>query len=389
MAGAANGVGTLVVSLVASQEPYPGGVVTVTGPSGTVTDAYTTKSVLTAPAENKPGDMVPVTVTGFGASESVKLNLDATTVATVTTNSVGTWSGTVKMQPYFGSHVLTATGLTSGASKTANMDFDAWIKLTPPNGPVGTVVQVSSGPGWVPNAQAHVFWRSGNVGNPKVGGAGWVIYSFTIPDGSAGSSYPVKVTDDGLGLSATANFLVGSAGNNPPQLSSVTLSPTKAYPTTPITAQANGVSDPEGDPVTLHYAWTVNGNPVAANDNAVLPTTKFTGNDSVAVSVTPTDSKGASGTPVASTPKVVSWNITAITGYPGQSKALNAFGFTPGETVDFRMDSPTGPVMWTYTADSSGEVHQTVTLPPPSPAAPTCCTARAARAGSPDPGRSP
>jgi hypothetical protein len=214
--GVANAAGTVVVNLTASQEPYPGGSVTASAPSGTAVDAFTTKAVLSAPAENKPGDLVPVTVTGFGPNESVKLNLDTTTVATVTTNSVGTWSGTVKMTPYFGDHTLTAIGVTTGASKTLNMDFDPWLTLTPANGPVGTSVQVSSGPGWVPGSTVQLFWRGKLQATVQVGAYGWVIQTLVIPDGSPGSSYTVKLTDTVLVKTATAEFTVtGGLGPNP------------------------------------------------------------------------------------------------------------------------------------------------------------------------------
>src|SRR5439155_12010613 len=134
--------GSVSVTLASPAEPYPGGVVTATAGSGTLTDGYNTSSrfYMTA-TTSEPGQSVPVTLTGYGASETVKFTIDGTQVSTGTTDAKGSLSASVPMTSTFGSNkTVAATGLTSGVTGSGKLDLPGFVTVTPTSGPVGTVV---------------------------------------------------------------------------------------------------------------------------------------------------------------------------------------------------------------------------------------------------------
>ncbi len=71
--------------------------------------------------------------------------------------------------------------------------------------------------------------------------------SVTATDDQGGTSDPV-----GMGL--VVNFA--------PVAGTVALSPDPVYTMQTLHASPSGFSDPDGNPMTYHYAWTCNGNPV-------------------------------------------------------------------------------------------------------------------------------
>lgn len=69
----------------------------------------------------------------------------------------------------------------------------------------------------------------------------------------------VATAVDGLGLMASATAAFG-AENRPPNTPTVSISPTSPDPADPLRcALTTPASDPDGDPVSLSYAWTVDG----------------------------------------------------------------------------------------------------------------------------------
>jgi hypothetical protein len=155
-------------------------------------------------------------------------------------------------------------------------------------------------------------------------------------------------------------------GDRPPTIGSCTIDPTVVYVTSAPDVTCSGVKDPDGDPVTLHYAWTVNGDPVGT-DSPNLPNSSFTANDSIDVTVTPVDDHGAIGTPASADPEVVLWNVTATgTASPAGNLPIRGGGFGTSEQVDVRLDSPTGPLVATIGSDTNGTLPFTnVAMPSP------------------------
>lgn len=78
--------------------------------------------------------------------------------------------------------------------------------------------------------------------------------------------------------------------NSPPEVTSLVLSPTTPYTDDTLSA-AVSASDPEGDTITLAYAWTVNG--AAVSTAPTLAGSAFAKGDVVELTVTPSDADGA------------------------------------------------------------------------------------------------
>jgi len=363
---AADSTGSVNVSVISPAEPFPGGNATASAPSGVVTDPYTTLARFTAPASAEPGDQMPVTLTGFAPGEQVNANFDAAPVTqTYTASAAGSVTSTLFLDTTFGTHDVTMTGVTSGTVKTAfRISMPQWMTITPPSGPVGTVVSVSSTYGWVPGSTVHLYWGSTVVKDVTADANGSVGTTFTIPTHALGD-VTMKLKDDILLLTATATFTVTNSAGHPPTIASASISG-KAYVNQTLTAVASGVSDPDGDTVTLHYAWTVNG-AAAGTDSSTLMSTTVHGGDVVAVTIGTVDSTGLTGGSATSPGLTMAWNVVAGSGVPGGTVggvSANALG--AAETVDVHMDSTTGVIVRTATTDASGKMpNGSITLPSP------------------------
>ena len=114
-----------------------------------------------APDTGEPQQTVDVSVTGFGASENVNVKLDGTTELTMATDQWGSADGSLLLDTTFGRHSISFVGTSSGVVRNKSILLKQWVNLDPNSGPTGTVVHVTSGPGWKPGERVQV----------KVGGA--------------------------------------------------------------------------------------------------------------------------------------------------------------------------------------------------------------------------
>ena len=120
--------------------------------------------------------------------------------------------------------------------------------------------------------------------------ANLVIAPFTVPDMPPGDVV-VGMQDDILGFKPTTTFTVTTGGNDhPPSIQGASISG-RPFVNSTFTAVATGVSDPDDDPVTLHYAWTINGT-AAGTDSSTFSSTALRGGDALDVAITPVDSGG-------------------------------------------------------------------------------------------------
>ncbi len=87
--------------------------------------------------------------------------------------------------------------------------------------------------------------------------------------------------------SMTASITV-TAANNPPEVFDVTLSPSPAFTDDVVSASASSW-DPDGDPVTLSYSWSVNGNTISETGSTLAGSSWFEKGDQIVVEVTPND----------------------------------------------------------------------------------------------------
>ena len=118
-----------------------------------------------------------------------------------------------------------------------------------------------------------------------------------------GQVWQVVVTpsdDDRAGDSATATAVIG---NEAPVVDSLTVSPSEPDTSTALSAYAV-TSDPNGDDVTLTWAWTGNGTELVSETSSQLTSDNFAKGDVITVTATPNDG-WIDGEPVTSDPVTI------------------------------------------------------------------------------------
>lgn len=98
-------------------------------------------------------------------------------------------------------------------------------------------------------------------------GLGTAYTSPDVPGGTVrGEQWEVTVVPSdpwGTGAGATATVVIGNA---PPTVDSASLSPNPAYVGDTLTCTAGALQDPEDDPVTVGWAWEVNGSRIPVTE---------------------------------------------------------------------------------------------------------------------------
>jgi hypothetical protein len=266
------------------------------------------------------------------------------------------------MTALFGiNRTVAATGATSGATGSGKIDLPAFVNVTPGSGGPGTHLTITSGPGWTVGDHVTITWGgSTTIGTFTADATGTVSTPYTVPSNASGV-VTVKATDTALGFSPTFSFNVSDGA---PKITSASISPSRPFTSSVLTAVANGVSDPDGDALTYHYAWTVNSAP-AGTDGPTLSPSTFTAGASVAVTITVVDPFGLSASATA-TPVPVAWNlIPQKAAVPGGTVVIKSSGFAPNETVDLHLGSTTGAVVGSGPADATGFASITISVPTP------------------------
>jgi hypothetical protein len=206
--GIADASGTVTVGLLSPPEPAPGGSVLASGQAGTVGAPYTVLARLTLPATAKPGVGLPVTVTGYGASETVDAFLDTLpTTQKLVTDPNGSAGGQIVLSPRWGEHTILMKGGASGVAKSGSVNFPAWILLTPSSGPVGVQFTATSGPGWIPGQDVQFWFGSKLIRTVKADSVGRVSTTYTVPQRKTGA-VTVKFKDPNLPTQAATSFTV-------------------------------------------------------------------------------------------------------------------------------------------------------------------------------------
>ena len=147
------------------------------------------------------------------------------------------------------------------------------------------------------DAEGYLYtWkRNGSVisgqGGPTLGGANFAKNQVITVE-----VRPFDGTSAGSAVVSNAVTVV----NSPPQLASVTLAPSGGGTPvrgTALVASSTGVTDADGDVVTVRHEWTVNGAAVQGVSGNILSGMSFSRGDTVAVVATPDDGT-LSGLPV-------------------------------------------------------------------------------------------
>jgi hypothetical protein len=204
----ADGNGTAAIALVSPPEPAPGDRVTASAGSGTARVSYKTAARLTTVDSAAPYTTVRVTVTGMQSREHVTASLDASPIQTSTADAFGSLDTDVPVATTFGKHELAMAGQESGIQLTGKIDFPATIQLSRDGGPIGTVVQINSGPGWSPNSVVHLTWRANTpIADLTADDRGAVAYEWTVPSRAPGE-VAVNLVDDVLKIKVSTTFTI-------------------------------------------------------------------------------------------------------------------------------------------------------------------------------------
>jgi hypothetical protein len=271
--------------------------------------------------------------------------------------------------------VMMFAGIPAGDGSGSTALNDTWFLRDVP--PVVANAVISPDPAFQGTGLGLTFGTSTGGYRTVTKQIEWYVNDVVVPDdhdirlevgkfGNGDQVYArVREIDDLAVLGPWVYSQTVLIGNRAPIVNSVSLNPVTAYTSSTMTAVANGVSDPEGDPVTLHYEWTVNGQALAGVDAATLTPDHFQANDVVHVTVTAVDDHGATSDPDVSVDRTIKWNLVPRNAIaPGRTVGVNGGGYAANERVDVHMDSPTGPAVGSGNADSTGAVTGLqITLP--------------------------
>jgi hypothetical protein len=193
--------GSVVIHSVSPPESHDGDHLAVTAGSWSHSVFFRGIPVQHAPDTGQPQQTVDVSVTGFGASENVNVKLDGVTKLTMSTDQWGSADGSLLLDTTWGRHSISFVGSRSGLVRNKSILLKQWVTLDPTTGPTGTVVHVTSGPGWKPGEKVQVKVGGVLQTTATADGNGVVDTDVTIARKVLG---PVHVSLTGLTLKLTA-----------------------------------------------------------------------------------------------------------------------------------------------------------------------------------------
>jgi hypothetical protein len=212
----ADATGSVVITMTSPELAWPGGTATATAPSGSATASYSVLARFTSPAVGVPLAPAPITLMGYGSAETVNVTFDGSpNTQTFLTDAYGSLRTDLILPSTFGRHLITMAGATSGVARTNAVTLPASMTIVPASGPVGTVVTVQSGPGWVPGSTVDLIWQASTLVTTLTADAGGTVHTtFAIPPRLPGP-VTIKLTSPALpGIIATTQFTI-TAGTSP------------------------------------------------------------------------------------------------------------------------------------------------------------------------------
>ena len=275
------------------------------------------------------------------------------------------YSGSTAVQPGDTSRdqVWTATVIASdGASFSPPATASVTIQNSPPSvsaptlGPaalvVGQTATCTPGAAADPDGDQVTLGATWALDGSPFGGSN---VTQSVPASAVGQSLTCTVTPfDGTdyGAPQTSSPLTLLPANASPSTGTPTIAPAVLYANTAAVCVDSGTTDPDGDPVTLAYSWTVSGVsvPVATD---TLSSALFGRGDVITCAVTPSDG-AATGSSVTSAGVTVA-NSPPIVGIP----SLGPSGLVEGQTASCvagatsDIDGDTVSVVTTWSLDGA------------------------------------
>lgn len=368
--GAADGAGNLA-SLSLTTPTIPGGsyLVLAEGQTSHITAGATLNivpSLSTASATVKPAQSVAVTGLGFGAYESVQIQLDSGTspiLGYLSCDGSGSCSSNVTLPSsnvLQGIHSLIGLGDSTGLIANAPVTFTPAIVVaspSPAHGGPGTEITLT-GAAFSANETAQIYWggTSGiSEGSTTTDASGNLSFSFAAPTPVSPGTYSIVVVRSNHSpspvstrftiLSPVLNVLPG--GIHSGQVVQITVSGFQAYESVNLTWNANG-----GQAVTTIYADDTGG----ASGSFTPPSAPHGSYTVTAQGAT----SGLTATHGLNIGPGISLSVSQSN--PGNTLTVYGGGFTAGAQINVYFQTTKNGVQ-AVTADGTGAFTTTLTVP--------------------------
>ncbi len=298
----------------------------VLSPTSPDTDATVTATAITYDAD---GDAVTVRYAWY---------VDGLIVGSVTGSSISGVSWFDKGQDVY----VVATPNDGTDDGPAVTSATVTVVNSPPSAP-GVMISPSSPTAGVDDLVCSISSTSLDADGDSVSySAAWTVdgvsYGGATTSSFSGDTVPNSATSggelwvcivtphDGTDAGSTASDSVTVIdGNHPPEITSLSVSPTSVYTDTTITASST-TRDGDGDPVTVSYAWYVDGVATGTTGTTLSGVSWFDKGQDVYVVATPNDGYGDGATETSST-------LTVLNTAPG-APTISINPSAPVEVVD-------------------------------------------------------
>lgn len=351
------------------------GTYTIAGVGQTSGDVATgtftlSPSLYFRPQAGGPGSSVTFYGNAFTAGETIKVYWNykgpgkGTLLATSTANSTGSISpvANIPTSATPGTYVVAAIGQSSGfIAKYKFLVYTPTLELAPLSGSPGTGAEVSAY-GFTGSEQVDIFWNGGStpVSTVDTNEYGYLApTTINVPAGTAPGNYIVKAVGRVSHIAITNAFIVIA----PSSSLSITSGPVGAM----VNLIGQGYAPGENVQILWNYAGTGTGT------NVANVTAGYSGNiqGSFTVPVAPNGIYSVAA--VGDTSQIVKQNTFTLgnglaanpsTLPPGTKVTTTGTGFQAHESVQFYLNSSSGTLLDTGTADGNGNISRTITMTP-------------------------
>jgi outer membrane protein assembly factor BamB len=323
-----------------------------------------------SPVAGIAGAQLTLTGQAFGSGESVNIYWNyntktkmGTLLAAVPADSTGFFTYTFNAPAGTPSKRITIAGIGQTSQAAAFATFTVYpptLALAPVQGSATTTLTVSAY-GFAANEQINLFWNHGSnvIGTGTTDGTGYLApTTVAVPAGSVPGNYAVTATGQTSKISTTSTFTVIATASS----MNISSGPVGVD----VNVNGQGYSPGETVDILWNYTGPGTGTTVAQVTAGVAGT--ITGNFTV-----PTAAPGSCTVAVVGTTSqdatqntfTVDNSLTEnpSTAPPGTNVTVVGTGFQANESVALYWDSLSELLLVTATADSNGNISQTVVLP--------------------------